>query len=174
MGPLDMRMDRNLSVKAEDLVNGLTKGELYELFTKFGEERFARAISETIISTRKIKPIKTTLELVEIVKRSVGRYSHDINPATRVFQALRIAVNDELNNLREVLPKALSLLEKEGRLAIISFHSLEDRIVKNYFLESEQKGLGRVITKKPIVSSEDEIEANNRSRSAKLRVFEKT
>lgn len=174
MGPLDMRMDRNLSVKAEDLVNGLTKGELHELFSRLGEERFAKAITEGIVSARKVKHIDTTLELVEIVRKSIGRYSSpEINPATRIFQALRIAVNDELNSIREVLPKAFELLEGNGRLAIISFHSLEDRIVKNAFKEFEAKGLGTIITKKPIVPSFEEIEANNRSRSAKLRVFEK-
>jgi 16S rRNA (cytosine1402-N4)-methyltransferase len=172
-GPLDMRMDRNLGVKASDLVNGLTKGELYELFNKFGEERFARTICESIISARKIKPIQTTTELADIIRRAVPGYKSDINPATRVFQALRIAVNDELNNIRESLPKAIELLESHGRLAVISFHSLEDRIIKNAFKEFEAKGLGKIVTKKPIVPTEEEIEANNRSRSAKLRVFEK-
>ena len=173
MGPLDMRMDRNLSVKAEDLVNGLTKGELQELFYRLGEERFAKAIADAIVNARKIKPIHTTLELVEIVRRSIGRYSQDSNPAIQIFQALRIAVNDELNSIREGLPKAVNLLEKDGRLAVISFHSLEDRIIKNSFLEFEQKGLGRIITKKPIVPGLEEIAANNRSRSAKLRVFQR-
>ena len=168
-----MRMDRNLSVKAEDLVNGLTKGELQELFYRLGEERFAKAIADAIVNARKIKPIHTTLELVEIVRRSIGRYSQDSNPAIQIFQALRIAVNDELNSIREGLPKAVNLLEKDGRLAVISFHSLEDRIIKNSFLEFEQKGLGRIITKKPIVPGLEEIAANNRSRSAKLRVFQR-
>ena len=171
--PLDMRMDRNLSVKASDLVNGLTKGELYELFNKFGEEHNAYSISNSIVSSRKIKPVETTTELAEIVERAVKGKRSEVHPATKVFQALRIAVNDELNNLRESLPKALGLLERNGRLAVISFHSLEDRIVKNYFLEFERKGLGEIITKKPVVPSQKETEKNNRSRSAKLRVFEK-
>jgi len=170
---LDMRMDRNLSVKAKDLVNGLTKGELYELFYKYGEERFARPISEGIVSARKVKPIETTATLAEIIKNAVRVTKPGIHPATQSFQALRIAVNDELNSLRQALPKAVELLESRGRLAVISFHSLEDRIVKKYFLEFEEKGLGKNITKKPIVPSEKEININNRARSAKLRVFEK-
>ncbi|HZE87045.1 MAG TPA: 16S rRNA (cytosine(1402)-N(4))-methyltransferase RsmH [Methylomirabilota bacterium] len=170
---LDMRMDQDLSVKAGDLINILTKGELYELFTKLGEERFARSISDSIIRARKISPIKTTTELATIINRSIPRKQTTINGATRVFQALRIAVNDELNNIREALPKALDLLEEKGRIAVISFHSLEDRIIKNQFKEWEEQKRGTILTKKPITASEEEIERNNRSRSAKLRVFEK-
>jgi len=153
---------------------------LTELFTKLGEERFTRSIVAHILEARKTKRIETTKELSEIVRKAVpfskkglpaGRQG--INPATQVFQALRIAVNDELNNLIEVLPKAVALLESGGRLAIISFHSLEDRIVKRSFLGFEEEGLGSIITKKPIVPTEEEIEKNSRSRSSKLRVFEK-
>jgi 16S rRNA (cytosine1402-N4)-methyltransferase len=172
-GPLDMRMDKNLGVTAEDLVNGLTKNELYELFTKFGEEGFARVISNSIVNARKIKKIETTAELAQVIKRAVPYAKKGIHPATKAFQALRIAVNDELNSISETLPKALSLLESSGRLAIISFHSLEDRIVKQAFIGFEEKHLGRIITKKPIVPSDEEINENNRSRSSKLRVFEK-
>jgi len=172
-GPLDMRMDQSLSVKALDLINILTKGELYKLFTEFGEERFAWTISESIVSARKVEPIITTLELVEIIKRAVPRQNKDINPATKVFQALRIVINDEQNVLREALPKAFELLESSGRLAVISFHSLEDRIVKNKFRELEAAGLGKIITKKPVTSSLNEIMINKRSRSSKLRVIEK-
>lgn len=171
--PLDMRMDKDLQVQAADLINILTKGELYDLFTKLGEERFSRSIVSGIISARKIKRIETTTELATIIKKSVPFTKPGFNPATRVFQALRIAVNDELNVLRESLPKAVTLLSPGGRLAVISFHSLEDRIVKRAFLEFEEKGFGKIITKKPISPQESEIEANNRSRSAKLRVFEK-
>jgi 16S rRNA (cytosine1402-N4)-methyltransferase len=171
--PLDMRMDKSLGVIAGDLVNGLTKNELNELFTKFGEEQFARLISNAVINARKIKKIETTTELAQIIKKAVPFAKKGIHPATRAFQALRIAVNDELNVLIETLPKAVSLLGSGGRLAVISFHSLEDRIVKQAFLSFEEKGLGIVITKKPIVPTEEEIEANNRSRSSKLRVFEK-
>ena len=172
-GPLDMRMDQNLQVTAGDLVNALTKGELYDLFTKLGEERFARSIVASIVSARKIKRIETTTELAEIIRRSVPFTKKDVNPATRVFQALRIATNDELHSLIEALPKAVQLLGPGGRLAVISFHSLEDRIVKRAFLEYAEKGLGTIVTKKPIVPSEEEIAQNSRSRSSKLRVFEK-
>jgi 16S rRNA (cytosine1402-N4)-methyltransferase len=172
-GPLDMRMDLDLGVKAADLINILTKGELYELFTKFGEEHHAYAISSSIVRARQIKRIETTSELVNIVRRSVPRKAQTVNPATRVFQALRIVVNDELNNIKEALPKAVTLLQAEGRLAIISFHSLEDRIIKNTFKDFEEKDLGTIITHKPIVPHVEELAQNNRSRSAKLRVFEK-
>ena len=172
-GPLDMRMDQSLHVKAADLINILTRGEMYELFTKLGEEWGARPIIESIIRARQIKPIETTGELAEIISRGKQRHKSESNPATRIFQALRIAVNDELNNLREVLPKAVALLAPGGRLAIISFHSLEDRIVKHTFKQFEDDGLGKIITKKPVVPGEEEIERNKRARSAKLRVFEK-
>ena len=172
-GPLDMRMDMDLTVKAGDLVNILTKGELYELFTKLGEERFAHTISNSIVRARKIKRIETTSELVSIISRSVPKKQGEIHPATRVFQALRIAVNDELNSIREAMPIAVKLLETKGRLAVISFHSLEDRIIKNMFKEFAEKEFGTIITKKPVVPSLEEIESNKRSRSSKLRVFEK-
>ncbi len=172
-GPLDMRMDKDLHVKAGDLVNVLTKSELTDLFTKLGEERFTRLIVSRIVEARKVKRIETTAELANIIRRAVPFSKKGINPATKVFQALRIAVNDELNNLIEALPKALTLLESGGRLAVISFHSLEDRIVKRSFLEFEEKGLGSIITKKPLIPTEEEIAANSRSRSSKLRVFEK-
>ncbi len=177
-GPLDMRMSKDLGVTAADLVNGLNKGELYELFTKLGEEHNARTISNNIISAREIKKIETTSELVEIVAKSFGLYG-EVKPfmkartSQKVFQALRIAVNDELNNLKETLPAAINLLEKGGRLAVISFHSLEDRIVKWEFIEKEKAGFGIVITKHPILPLPAEITENRRSSSAKLRVFEK-
>jgi len=172
-GPLDMRMDTRLVVTAADLVNGLTKNELFELFTRYGEERYARVIVTQIIKYRKNEKIKSTKELAEIIKNVVPFKNDGIHPATKVFQALRILVNDELNVLKETLPEDIKLLESKGRLAIISFHSLEDRIVKQSFLEFESTGLGKVITKKPIVPSTKEITINSRSRSSKLRVFEK-
>lgn len=172
-GLLDMRMDQSLPVKAIDLINGLTEGELYELFHKLGEERFAHAISHGITSARRVKPIETTSVLAEIVRGSV-RTHQDIHPATRVFQALRIAVNDELHALEEALPKAVVLLKPKGRLAVISFHSLEDRIVKKSFRIFEEKKMGKIITKKPIVPGSAEVQENSRSKSAKLRVFEKS
>ena len=172
-GPLDMRMDQTLNVKAADLINILTKGEMYELFTKLGEEWGSRPIIESIISARQIKPIETTGELAQIISKVAPRSKSESNPATRIFQALRIAVNDELNSLREVLPKAVALLAPGGRLAVISFHSLEDRIVKHAFKDFESEGLGKIITKKPIIPTEQEVVHNKRARSAKLRVFEK-
>lgn len=171
--PLDMRMDRSLAVTAKDLVNGLHKGELTELFTKYGEERFAKRIAEAIVTARQSKPIETTRELAAIVARCYPRGEHKVHPATKVFQALRIAVNDELHALESVLPQAVNLLEPHGRLAVISFHSLEDRIVKLAFEAFEKKGLGEIITKKPIEPSLEEQEDNRRSRSSKLRIFEK-
>jgi 16S rRNA (cytosine1402-N4)-methyltransferase len=172
-GPLDMRMDRDLSVKAEGLINILTEKELVELFEKYGEEGFARLIAKGIVKERKISPIKTTAELVEIVKRVVPKFKTDINPATKVFQALRIAINDELNSLRESLPKVYELLNNGGRISVITFHSLEDRIIKHQFKDWEDLGLGKVITKKPVTPSEEELRDNRRARSSKLRVFEK-
>jgi 16S rRNA (cytosine1402-N4)-methyltransferase len=172
-GPLDMRMDKELQIDASDLVNVLSKSELSDLFFKLGEERFSRQIATHIIEFRREKRIETTNELTSIIRKSVSFSKKGINPATKVFQALRIAVNDELNNLIEVLPKAVKLLESGGELAVISFHSLEDRIVKRTFLDFEHKGLGKIVTKKPIVPTEEEIRLNSRSRSSKLRIFEK-
>ncbi|QQG40447.1 MAG: 16S rRNA (cytosine(1402)-N(4))-methyltransferase RsmH [Candidatus Levyibacteriota bacterium] len=175
--PLDMRMDSlgaSGQVRASDLVNALTKGELYELFRKLGEERCAWAISESIVCARKIKPIETTKELADIVVKAMPRKIFSgIHPATKAFQALRMAVNDELGNITAALPQAFDLLEKNGRLLVISFHSLEDRIVKNIFLDLKKKSQGIIFTKKPIAPIEKEILANKRSRSAKLRVIEK-
>lgn len=171
--PLDMRMDKDLSVQAGDLLQILTKGELYDLFTQLGEERFSRTIVSRIISARKIKKIETTTELAEIIKHAVPFTKKGMHPATRVFQALRIAVNDELHSLFDALPRAIEVLKSGGRLAVISFHSLEDRIVKKAFLDFEGKGLGKIITKKPIIPTVAEIEKNNRARSSKLRIFEK-
>lgn len=174
--PLDMRMDPNLTVTAADLINGLTKGELYELFTKLGEEERAGAIASAILGTRTIKQIRTTKALADLVVKVYGggrRIRGKIHPATRVFQALRIAVNDELNNLKVALPQAKDLLEKRGRLVVISFHSLEDRIVKNFFKEEALVGSLQILTKKPIRPDFEEIAQNPNSRSAKLRVGEK-
>lgn len=169
-GPLDMRMDPNLEVKALDLVNGLNKGELYELFNKLGQEKYYRAISDALVRARQVRPIRSTTELAKVVERVVGRKER-IHPATRIFQALRIAVNDELNALREVLPQALEKTLENGHILVISFHSLEDRIVKDTFRKWQDQKLGWVVTKKPITPSLGEINRNPRSRSAKLRIF---
>jgi 16S rRNA (cytosine1402-N4)-methyltransferase len=177
-GPLDMRMDESLGVRALDLIKILTKGELNEIFTKFGEETRAWAISDAIVRARSIKPIETTTDLAQIIEEALRekRLSFENNRAgqsKKVFQALRIAVNDELNAISETLPKALKLLEKNGRLCVISFHSLEDRIVKRKFLEFEKRKIGKIITEKPIIPTDQEIKRNARARSAKLRIFEK-
>lgn len=171
--PLDMRMDKSLQVTAADLVNGLSKKELTELFFNLGEERYSRQIAEWIIAHRAIEPIKTTVELADIARKSVPFQKKGVHPATKIFQALRIAVNDELHVLIEALPKAVDLLAPGGRLVVISFHSLEDRIVKRSFLQMAQEGKGVIVTKKPIIPTDEEIEHNPRSRSSKMRVFEK-
>ena len=175
-GPLDMRMDPNLKVTAADLVNGLNKGELNELFAKLGQEHYSRRLAEAICRARKLKPIKTTEELVEIINKALPakvKKRSKLHPATRVFLALRIAVNDELNNLKKVLPQALELLKPKGRLAVISFHSGEDRIVKRFLKTAAEHGDLLIITDKPVRPTAEEIEKNPRSRSAKLRVGEK-
>jgi len=142
-GPLDMRSDPNLGVSAADLVNGLGRSELIKLFRLYGEEPRAKQIAEAVIANR---PVKTTRQLAGLIERT----SRSHNPATLIFQALRIAVNDELNNLKAVLPQAVELLETGGRLAVISFHSLEDRIVKNFMKENKDL---TIINKKPIISA---------------------
>lgn len=179
IGPLDMRMDQDLGVSAADLIKVLKKGELYELFTKLGEESRAGQLSSSIVRARRIKPIETTRDLALIIEKAVGM-KHGATSAfaratasKKVFQALRIAVNDELNSIKEALPKAVDLLPRNGRLLVISFHSLEDRIVKNLFLEFASRGIGEVITKKPITPSSLEMEKNRRARSAKLRIFKR-
>lgn len=177
-GPLDMRMDKDNPVKASDLVNVLTKGELYDIFFRLGQERRARSISDSIIRARRIKPIQTTEDLARIVQEAY-RIRGPITTFTkaninkRVFQALRIAVNSELENLDQTLPQALETMEKGGRIAVITFHSLEDRIVKLKFKDFQEKNLGTIITKKPLMPTQKEMEENRRSKSAKLRVFEK-
>ena len=172
-GPLDMRMDQDLGVKAADLLAVLPKGELYELFTKFGEERFAYAIASSIVRARQVARIETTKDLVVVINKVVRKREEAMHAATRIFQALRIAVNDELTSIEESLPKAVQLLQAKGRIAVISFHSLEDRIVKNAFKAFEEKGFGTIVTKKPLVPTDEEVARNTRSRSAKLRIFEK-
>ena len=169
--PLDMRGNKNSDLTAEKIVNEYSKEEIERILREYGEEKFSRQISKNIIEFRKIKPIKITLELLEILKKSVPVwYQHKkIHFATRTFQALRIAVNKELSNLDKALVQTLDVLEHQGKLVIISFHSLEDRIVKNFFKEKSKQNLIKILTKKPIAPSEEEIKANIRSRSAKLR-----
>ena len=173
---LDMRYNDSLTeLTAEEILNECPEEEIKRLLKEYGEERFAGRISKAIVTIRERKPIKRTSQLVEIIARAVpGRYRHRrIHFATRTFQALRIAVNDELNNLQKALPQSIQVLEKGGRLIVISFHSLEDRIVKNYFREISKKGLAKILTKKPTVPTEEEVIKNPRSRSAKLRAVVK-
>lgn len=173
---LDMRFspERN-EVTAKIIVNQWTEKEIEKILTEFGEENFAKKIAKEIIEQRKIKKIETTFDLVALIKKAIPTKFQfgKINCATRTFQALRIAVNNELKNLEDFLPIAFSILSSGGRLGIISFHSLEDRIVKNYFKELNNQGLVKILTKKPIEAGEIEVNANPRSRSAKLRVITK-
>jgi len=169
--PLDMRMSPKLSVTAADLINGLNEGELYELFTKLGEEHYARRIARAVVAYRSEQKIEQTDQLATLVEKvMVGSHATKVHPATRIFLALRIAVNDELNNLKEALPKATERLKKGGRLVVISFHSLEDRIVKDFIKANANL---KDLTKKPVVPTEREIKENPRARSAKLRVAER-
>lgn len=172
--PLDMRMDSSFGASAKDLVNGLYEKELSEMFTKYGEENFARPIAKKIVEYRKNKFIESTSELAKVVA-SAKRFTPGdrIHPATQVFQALRIVVNDELNSLETALPKAFNILEPSARLVVISFHSLEDRIVKNIFKDLEQRKLANILTDKPVEASPEETMKNPKARSAKLRVIEK-
>jgi len=171
---LDMRYSQGKNeLSAEKIVNEWSELEIQKILEEYGEEKFAKQIAKKIINERKIRKIKTTFELVDIIKKAMpGRFKHDkIHCATRTFQALRIAVNGELDNLKKVLPEAVSVLSSGGRLVIISFHSLEDRIVKNFFKEELEKGTIKILTKKPVVSTDQEIAENPRSRSAKLRAI---
>ncbi len=175
-GPLDMRLDDRLERTAEDLVNSLAETDLANVIYQYGEERLSRRIARRIVEARKEKRIQGTAELAEIVSRCYpppSRRKHHINPATRTFQALRIAVNDELGVLETLLAKLPTVLGNGGRAGIISFHSLEDRLVKRAFVDWATTGIGRVLTKKPIVPQEAEQRVNPRSRSAKLRGFER-
>lgn len=169
--PLDMRYAENSGLRAEEIINQKTQEEIEKILQEYGEERFAKHISKKIVEARKKKPIMTTSQLVEVIKKAVpGWYQHKkIHFATRTFQALRIAVNDELSNLEKALPQALDILAPGGRLVVISFHSLEDRIVKRFLKKEIEKGAIRILSKKPICPSDEEIKSNPRSRSAKLR-----
>ncbi|NQU84064.1 MAG: 16S rRNA (cytosine(1402)-N(4))-methyltransferase RsmH [Parcubacteria group bacterium] len=173
--PLDMRFgvkDANQATAAE-IISSWPKQELERIFSEYGEERKSRQIAAAIIRERKKKRILTSKELVEVIlKVSPRQQWMKIHPATKVFQALRIVVNNELGNLEKVLPQAMEILDKGGRLAVISFHSLEDRIVKHFFKDNNSIILEK-ITKKPIKTSEEEVKQNPKSRSAKLRIAEK-
>jgi 16S rRNA (cytosine1402-N4)-methyltransferase len=172
---LDMRMDKSSGITAYDVVNKFKEDKLSEIIEKFGEERFHNRVARFIKDARERKPIKTTGELAEIVKRAVGyKYRNlRIHPATRTFQAIRIFVNDELGALEEVLKSAVFWLKPGGRIVVISFHSLEDRIVKNIFKGYSKLGVLKIMTKKPLIPEREEVINNPRSRSAKLRVAER-
>jgi 16S rRNA (cytosine1402-N4)-methyltransferase len=169
---LDMRYDdANNDLTAEKIVNEWGREEMEKILEDFGEEKFARQIAKNIVEARKTKRIKTTFQLVEIIEKSIPRRRlQGIHCATRTFQALRIAVNGELDNVTKVLPEAFSILSSGGRLVVISFHSLEDRIVKNFF-KNPPAGGAKILTKSPVTAQDGEMDENPRSRSAKLRAI---
>lgn len=188
--PLDMRMDTRQERTARDIVNGCSEMELYRIIRDYGEDKFAKNIAKHIVAARQTEPIETTGRLAEIIKGAIPMKFRAVggHPAKRTFQAIRIELNRELEVLRDSLDTMIDLLNEGGRLCIITFHSLEDRIVKNSFRTNEnpctcpsdfpvcvcgKKSKGRVITKKPILPSQEEQERNSRAKSAKLRVFEK-
>ena len=188
--PLDMRMDREQPITAKDIVNRYPEAELVRIIKDYGEERYARNIARNILREREKKEIETTGQLVDIIRSSMPAKARNGkgHPAKRTFQAIRIECNQELEVLREALDDMIELLNEGGRLCIITFHSLEDRMVKNSFRKAEQpctcppdfpvcvcgkKSKGKVVTRKPILPSEEEIKENSRSKSAKLRVFKK-
>lgn len=171
-GPLDMRMDKDEELTAAEVLRTYSKDALEEIFTKYGEEDKAGIAVEAIVDARKIEEIKTTKQLVGIIE-SVIKRTGKLHPATRIFQALRIEVNQELDAIKIGIRDSFELLDVNGRLVVISFHSLEDRIIKRMFDEEERRSTGKVIGKNLITASEIETNANHRSRSAKMRVFEK-
>ena len=174
-GPLDMRMDRTSFISAYDLVNNLNEEELSNLLWSFGQERWHNRIANLLIKERQKSPIATTSQLTKIVLRAMPhRFQYQkIHPATRTFQAIRIAVNRELEALDETISKSINLLKRQGRICVISFHSLEDRIVKWDFRRSANEHAISIITKKPLVTSLEEKKNNSSSRSAKLRIAQK-
>ncbi len=176
--PLMMTMKKDPTdseITASDIVNTWSESTLSDIIFLYGEERYARRIAKAIVSERTKKPIETTFELVSVIERAVGKSygKSKIHPATRTFQALRIAVNSELSSIEYAIPSIFGELAPKGRLAIISFHSLEDRIVKNQFKTLNDNKEGKIITKKPLLPTKEEIINNPRSRSAKLRIIEK-
>ncbi|MCT4596319.1 MAG: 16S rRNA (cytosine(1402)-N(4))-methyltransferase RsmH [Vallitalea sp.] len=188
--PLDMRMDRRQELTAADIVNEYSDEELYRIIRTYGEEKWASRIVNNIVAIRKDKPITTTLELVDVIRKSIPMKAMKKggHPAKRTFQAIRIELNEELNVLKDTLNDMINRLNNGGRLCIITFHSLEDRIVKKIYRDNQnpctcpsdfpicvcnKKSTGRIITRKPIVATQLELDNNSRSKSAKLRVFEK-
>jgi 16S rRNA (cytosine1402-N4)-methyltransferase len=174
-GPLDMRMDQRMNHTAAHLINRLSSEDLEYTLSHYGEERWAKRIARAIVQEREREPIGTTQTLRKIVHRAIPRRFHfrRIDPATRTFQAFRIRVNEELDNLGKILETGWKILKRGGRICIISFHSLEDRMVKETFRRLEKQGEMRILTKKPVTPSEEEQRRNPRSRSAKLRCAER-
>lgn len=170
--PLDMRMDRRQRLTAEEVVNRYTEKDLASVIWKYGEERFSRKIARAVVQERRRKPVTSCKELAGIIERSLGRRGR-IHPATRTFQALRIEVNSELTELSEAIEEGAKILCEGGRICVLTYHSLEDRIVKNAFRRLAADGIFRIITRKPLVPGRPERERNPSSRSAKLRVGEK-
>ena len=171
--PLDMRMDISSGMTAAQWLATVDENLLTEVIRDYGEERFAKQISRTIVAARAIEPIHTTRQLVELVSEAVRTREAGQNPATRTFQAIRIYLNNELEELARVLPECVTHLKPGGRLVVISFHSLEDRIAKDSFRDGAHQGIWNVLTKKPVTAGEEETDRNPRSRSAKLRAGEK-
>lgn len=171
---LDMRMDKNLAITAKDLINALTEKQITEMLKKFGEERWSKQIARNIVQKR--DSIETVRDLKKVITESIPSKFRFLerHPEKRVFQAFRITVNAELVNLKKFLDSVPEILEKEGRIVIITFHSLESRIVKQTFKSWEKEGIGKIITKKAVCPSEQEILKNKRAKSASLRCFEKT
>ena len=167
--PLKMSFDKESEKTAEEIINRYSAKDLEKLFHDYGQERFSKRIAEAIVRAR---PIHSSLELAKIIAKAVPQ-RFKIHPATRIFQALRIAVNDELFNLEQALPKAVKLIARGGRVVVVSYHSLEDKIVKNIFKEEARMRKVKILTKKPVEPEENEIKANPSSRSARLRVVEK-
>ena len=175
-GPLDMRMNQSAETSAAELVNTLSREELTEIFRKYGEERFAWSVAGEIVRSREKTPVRTTFQLVELIRRGIpapAMRKMNGHPARKVFQALRIAVNDELGALEQGMKEAFELLDEDGRLVIVTYHSLEDKLVKYQFREWCEEGLGILEPRKAEVPGEEEIERNPKSRSARLRGFHK-
>ncbi|KND47865.1 MAG: 16S rRNA (cytosine(1402)-N(4))-methyltransferase [Parcubacteria bacterium C7867-006] len=176
--PLIMSFKKNLKpedLTAKEIVNTWDLENIGAILKGYGEEQFAWKIAKAIVARREIKPIETTTDLVEIIKIATPKWYHHkkIHPATKTFQALRITVNDEIESLKEGIVKGFERLNSKGRLAVISFHSIEDRAVKNFYKSKSDEKVGKIITKKPIIPTDIEIKENPRSRSAKLRIIEK-
>ena len=174
-GPLNMSFASNAELTAEEVVNEWQEESLADIIYGFGEEKFARRIAKKIVEEREVAPIKTTIQLAEIIRAAVPAFYRKakIHPATKTFQAIRITVNKELDRLQTTLPIAFEKLSPGGRIAVISFHSLEDRIVKRFFRERAKEDGAKLLTKRPIIATEEENAANPRARSAKLRILQK-